>query len=89
MSAEFSGGEKIKIEKYPASPTISMSNATVDDLLRDQLIGAVIECSVSNSANGLSAMHPFSWDRIMENPKGTTLHIDNPATYLMRMLVYS
>ena len=50
------------------------SELDVDALLRNQLMGSTIETIVSSSPDGgLSAQHPFSWDRIMEDPKGNTL----------------
>jgi hypothetical protein len=42
----------------------------VDQILANQLIGAVIENELSQSISGLDITHPFSWEMIHLNPKG-------------------
>lgn len=51
----------------------AIPQTNVQEILRTQLIGAEVEPIVSSTTDGgLSAQHQFSWERVLEDPKGNT-----------------
>lgn len=48
----------------------SSGERTIDDLLNFQLLGSNVSHDLSVSYAGLSIDHQFSWERIMQDPKG-------------------
>ena len=50
--------------------TVHSPYTDIDYLLENQLIGCRVDRILSSGDGGLSSQHPFSWERIMADPKG-------------------